>query len=291
MRDSVDEKWFRYITYVILTLVALSCLLPMLHIISLSLSDQQSVMSGKVVFWPANWSLESYRMLFHGTRIWQSFTNSLIITSVGIALSMAFTIFAAYPLSRKVMYARRTFTLAIVFTMIFSGGVIPTFLVVKELGLLNSYGAIWFPSLVSAFNMLIMKNYFESIPEEMEEAAKIDGCGEWRYLTHILLRVSLPVLAMIALFYAILYWNSFFVMLIYIQDTEKYNLAVLVQQMLQSQSVLQELNNLRPEDRMATTPEGIRSAGIMVMVVPMLLVYPFLQKYFIKGIMIGAIKG
>ncbi|MBP1990729.1 carbohydrate ABC transporter permease [Paenibacillus eucommiae] len=291
MKDALDEKWFRGIAYLLLAATALSCLLPMLHIISLSLSDQQSVVSGRVAFWPQGWSMESYRMLFHGTRILPAFANSLVITFGGILLSMVFTIFAAYPLSRKTMYARRTFTLIIVFTMIFNGGMIPTFLVVKALGLLDSYGAIWFPSLVSAFNMLIMKNYFEQIPEEMEEAAKIDGCGEWRFLTQILLRVSLPVIAMVTLFYAILYWNSFFVVLIYIQDTEKYNLAVLVQQMLQSQSVLQEMNNLRPEDQMATTPEGIRSAGIMVMVIPMLLVYPFLQKYFIKGIMIGAIKG
>jgi len=291
LKVAMSEKWFATITYVILGLAALSCLLPLMHIVSISLSGQHAVLSGNVTFWPRDLSFESYRILFNGRRLVQSFNNSLIITLGGVALSMAFTILAAYPLSRKAMYARRTFTLAIVFTMIFSGGIIPSFLVVKALGLLDSYGAIWFPSLVSTFNMLVMKNYFENLPEEMEEAARIDGCGEWRYLTQIVLRLSLPMMATIGLFYAIVYWNAFFNVLLYISDTEKYNLAVLVQRMLQSQTVLKELKNMRVEDMIPTTPEGIRSAGIMVMIVPMLLVYPFLQRYFIKGVLIGAIKG
>lgn len=291
MKDTRDERWFRNIAYGLLALAALSCLLPLLHIVAVSLSSQQAVLSGAVTFWPQGWSLESYRMLMKGTRLLSSFYNSIVITVGGVVLSMGFTIFAAYPLSRKVMFFRRGFTLAVVFTMIFSGGVIPAYLVVKAAGLLDSYGAIWIPSLVSTFNMLIVKNHFEHLPEEMDEAARIDGCGEWRFLTRIALPLSLPVIATISLFYAVVYWNAFFVVLIYIQDTQKYNLAVLVQRMLQSQTILQEMQSLRPEDRVVTTPEGIRSAGIMAMMVPMLLVYPFLQKYFIKGAMIGAIKG
>jgi putative aldouronate transport system permease protein len=204
---------------------------------------------------------------------------------------MAFTIMAAYPLSRKDFNARRFFTLAIVFTMLFSGGLIPTFLVVKSLGLVNTYGSLWLPGLISTFNMLIMKSFFENIPEELMEAAKMDGCGEARLLIQIILPLSLPVLATLTLFYGVGYWNSFFSLLIYIQDSNKVNLAVMVQQMIQSQSLMQEINNLQPDDIQQMTPESIKASGIIVMMVPMLIVYPFLQKYFVKGVMLGAIKG
>lgn len=291
MRASFGESVFHKLVYVLLTLAALSCLLPFVHIASLSLSDQQSVMSGVVGLWPRGWSLEAYRLLFLGTRIGQSFTNSVIITMIGVAFSLSATILAAYPLSRKAMFARKSLTLAIVFTMMFSGGLIPQFLVVRWLNLLNSYWALWMPSLVITFYMLIMKNHFEQLPEELDEAAKMDGCGEWRFLTRIVLPLSLPMLATVGLFYGVVYWNSFFHVLIYIYDNEKYNLAVRVYQMLASQTILQEMNNVRAQDRIASTPEGIRAAAIMVMVIPMLAVYPFLQKYFIHGALIGAIKG
>lgn len=291
MSRSLSDKLFYRINGVVLTLIALTCLLPLLHIIALSLSSQHAIFSGKVSFWPQGLSYDSYRMLLYGTNIVRAFRNSVTITVVGVLVSLIFTILAAYPLSRKAMPARRFFTLAIVFTMLFSGGLIPAFLVVKSLGLLNSYAAIWFPALISTFNMLIMRSFFENLPGELEEAARMDGCGEWRYLTRVVLPLSLPVLATIGLFYAVSYWNSFFSLLIYIHSSEKYNLAVLVQQMIQSQRVLQEMNNLPASEQVRATPEGIKAAGIMVLIVPMLMVYPFLQKYFIKGALIGAIKG
>ncbi len=291
MSTSFGDKLFYLINYLVLSLIAISCLLPLLYIVSVSLSDNHAILSGNVSLWPKGWTLGSYRVLFEGTRILQSFINSVIITVIGTVLCLVFTVLAAYPLSRKAMFARKAFTLGIVFTMIFSGGLIPSFLIVRSLGLLDTYGSLWVPALVSTFNMLVIKNYFENLPEEMEEAARIDGCGEWRFLTQIVLRLSLPVVATIGLFYAIGFWNMFFSVLIYISDSEKYNLAVLVQRMLQNQTILQELNNRNPREQVALTPEGIRAAGIMIMVIPMLIVYPFMQRYFIKGVLIGAIKG
>lgn len=291
MKATAGEKIFYGINYVILSLAGLSCLIPLIHIISLSLSDSHAIMSGYVTLWPVGWSLESYSALFKGTQIVRAFQNSIEITVIGIVLSMAFTIMAAYPLSRKDFNARRFFTLAIVFTMLFSGGLIPTFLLVKSLGLVNTYGSLWLPGLISTFNMLIMKSFFENIPEELMEAAKMDGCGEARLLIQIILPLSLPVLATLTLFYGVGYWNSFFSLLIYIQDSNKVNLAVMVQQMIQSQSLMQEINNLQPDDIQQMTPESIKASGIIVMMVPMLIVYPFLQKYFVKGVMLGAIKG
>jgi putative aldouronate transport system permease protein len=291
MRHTFGEKIFYTVNYVLLSLAGLLCILPLINLASISLSGKDAVMSGFVTFWPKDLTGESYRLLFDGTPIMNAFGNNVKITLVGVALSMIFTIFAAYPLSRSWFYGRRTITLGIVFTMLFNGGLIPTYLVIKQLGLVDSYGALWLPALVSTYNMLIMRSFFENIPEELVEAARIDGAGEWRVLLRIMLPLSLPMIATIALFYGVHYWNSFFNVLIYMNSADKYNMTVLIQQMIKSQSVLQDLNTMNQEEVSNITPEGIKAAGIMVMVIPMLLVYPLLQRYFVKGVMIGAIKG
>lgn len=159
----------------------------------------------------------------------------------------------------------------------------------KSLGLINSYWAIWLPGLLSTYNMLVMRTFFENIPEEVEEAARIDGCSEMRLLLQIFLPLSMPVIATLVLFYGVGYWNSFMNVLIYINQTDKYNLTVLVQQMIQSQSLLQEL--VSEGEPVQVVPESLKAAGILVMVIPMLVVYPFLQKYFVKGVMLGSVKG
>ncbi|GIO39853.1 ABC transporter permease [Paenibacillus antibioticophila] len=291
MRTTRGERWFYAFNYVILTLAGLSCLLPLIHLMAVSLSDNHAILSGTVTLWPVGWSFETYRSLFVGTRIVEAFTNSVILTVVGVGLSMLFTVMAAYPLSRRHFYARRTLTLVIVFTMLFGGGTIPTFLVLKALGLINSYWALWLTGLVSTYNMLVMRTFFEGIPDEVLESAKIDGCGEYRQLLRIVLPLSMPVIATLTLFYAVGYWNSFYSVMIFIHDTTKYNLAVMVQQMVQSQTMLQEMNNLQSESVQQMTPESIKAAALFVMLIPMLAVYPFLQKYFVKGVMIGAVKG
>lgn len=291
MQSTKGEKVFYGFNYLLLTLAGILCLLPLLHLASLSLSGKDAVLSGFVTLWPVEFTISSYTMLFEGTPVVRAFGNSLLITLVGVAASMLFTIFAAYPLSRRDFYGRRTLTLAIVFTMLFTGGLIPTYLVVSSLGLVDSYAALWLPALVSTYNMMIMRSFFENIPEELVEAARIDGSGEWRLLAGIILPLSLPVLATIGLFYGVYYWNSFFNVMIYMNSPEKINLTVLIQQMVKSQSVLQELNTMNSQEVVNITPEGIKAAGIMVMVIPMLVVYPLLQRYFVKGVTIGAIKG
>ncbi|MDR6879282.1 carbohydrate ABC transporter permease [Bacillus sp. 3255] len=291
MKPTWDEKIFYTINYMFLGLAALSCVLPLMHIISLSLSSYQAIVSGHVTLWPQGWTIEAYKALYSGTNLVKAFWNSIVITIVGVGLSMWFTIMAAYPLAKSYFYARRFFTLAIVFTMLFGTPLIPLFLIVKSLGLLDTYGAIWMPGLISAFNMLVLRTFFMNVPEELEEAARMDGCGEWRLLTRIILPLSLPVLATLTLFYGVGYWNSFLHVLMFINDSTRMNLAVMIQQMVASQSILQELNSVRPDDLQQMTPESIKAAGVIVLIVPMLIVYPFLQKYFVKGVMIGAIKG
>lgn len=289
MRDSRGEKLFYFMNYVLLAIIALSCITPLLNVVALSLSGADAVASGQVTLWPKEFSFSSFETLFTGTPIMRSFWNSVQITLIGTALSMLVTIMAAYPLSRRQFYSRRFFTLAMVFTMIFNGGLIPTYLVVQNLGLVNSYAALWLPGLVSTYNMLLMRSAFESLPGEVDEAAKIDGCGETGILLRIVLPLSKPMLATLALFYGVGYWNSFMSVMIYINDTVKYNMTVLVQNMIKSTTMIQDFAD--PTMLATMTPEGIRSAAVIVMIVPILAVYPLLQKYFVKGVMIGSIKG
>ncbi|OXM17392.1 carbohydrate ABC transporter permease [Paenibacillus herberti] len=290
MRITRGEKWFNLINYVLLSVAALTCLLPLVNILAVSLSSNEAILSGKVFLLPIEMNVQAYAILFKGTPVLNAFQNSLILTVSGTVVAMLLTFLAAYPLSRQDFYSRKFFTLAIVFTMIFSSGVIPQYLLVKSLGLINSYWAIWLPAAISAYNMLIMKNYFENLPVELEEAARIDGASELRFIGRIVLPLSVPMLATLSLFYGVAMWNNFMSVLIYINDADKLNLSVLVQQMVRSQSLAQDFA-LRPEDIAQSTPEGVKSAGVMVMIIPLLLVYPFIQKYFVKGVMIGAIKG
>ncbi|MDQ1912673.1 carbohydrate ABC transporter permease [Paenibacillus sp. GD4] len=293
MRPSFGEKLFYGFNYVLLGLFGISCILPILHIASLSLSSEHAVLSGFVGLWPVGFTLDSYKLLVEGTQIVKAFQNSVVITVVGTVLNLLFTILAAYPLSRTYFYWRKPFTLLIVFTMLFTAGLIPSYLLIKSLGLVNTYGALWLPALVSVYNLLVLKTFFENIPGELEDAARIDGCSETRLIMQIMLPLSMPVIATLILFYAVGHWNSFFNVMIYINSSEKHNLTVLVQQMIMNSQLSQQVTEGRLSEDMtqSVTPQSIQSAGVIAMLLPMLLVYPFLQKYFVKGVMIGSIKG
>lgn len=290
MRETIGNRIFYVCNYALLTLAGLICLLPLLNVLALSLSEPAAVMAGRVTIIPIALQLDSYAQLLTGTPVMRAFYNSLVITLVGTCLCMVATILAAYPLSKRYFVARKFLTLAIVFTMVFNGGLIPSYLVIKSLGLINDYGALWLPALVSAYNMLILKTFFEGIPEELTDASRIDGCGELRLLTSIVLPLSGPVLATLTLFYGVGFWNSFMNVLIYINSSDKMNLTVMVQQMISSQ-MLETLTLRQDEVEQLTTPEGLKAAAIMMLVIPMLVVYPFVQRFFVKGVMIGAIKG
>ncbi|RAU97313.1 carbohydrate ABC transporter permease [Paenibacillus sp. YN15] len=293
MKATNGEKIFYAANYAVLTLLGLTCLFPLLNTIALSLSDIHEIQSGRVTFYPIGWNIDAFRSLIEGTRIIEAFRNSVIITVVGVTLSMAATIITSYPVSRRIFIGRKFFTLLIVFTMLFSGGLIPTYLVVKSLGLVNSYYALWIPGLISAYNLLVMRTFFENIPDDIDDAARMDGCSELGYLIRIVLPLSLPVIATLTLFYGVGNWNMFLNILIYINETNKYNLTVLVQNMIRSQSLLQELVNsgATGDTQVEVVPESIKAAGVLVVVLPMLAVYPFIQKFFVKGVMLGSVKG
>ncbi|MGG4144329.1 carbohydrate ABC transporter permease [Paenibacillus algorifonticola] len=290
MRSSLGERVFYVINYLLLALLGLTCLLPFIHIVAVSLSERGAVESGHVFLWPVGFQFTAYSFFFEGTPALRALKNSAIITIGGVLLSMSATILAAYPLSRPYLVGRRFMLLAMVFTMLFSGGIIPTYIVVKNLGLINSYWSLWLVGLVSTYNMLLMRSYFENIPREIDESARMDGSGEFTLLTRIILPLSMPIIATLALFYGVGYWNSFMHVLMYINQSDMQNFTVVVQAVLKSNDMLVNAAN-DMQDQQKLTNEMIRAVGVVFMVVPMLMIYPFLQKYFVKGVMLGSIKG
>lgn len=291
-RPSVASRLGYAALYLFLALLAFTTLYPLLQVFATSLSSSRAIISGEVKLWPVELSGQSFALLIQDGGIFQAFRNSVVITAVGTALNMVMTLFAAYPLSKKRLWGRNPIILWITFTMLFSGGLIPHFILIKSLGLMNSYGAIWLLALISTYNLFVMKTYFEGLPEEIEESAWMDGANDMVILWRIVLPLSVPMIAALSLFYAVYWWNSYFSVLIYITDPEKYSLMVKLYQMLQSVAgMITDFESDLYAQQEVPTPEGVKAAAIVVTMLPILLVYPFLQKYFVKGVLIGSVKG
>ncbi|CAH1213290.1 Diacetylchitobiose uptake system permease protein DasC [Paenibacillus allorhizoplanae] len=282
------ESIFNNVNVIVLSLLSLSTVVPLIHIVAKSLSGETYILAKEIWLWPKDFNFASYEYVLSYKQFYMSFWNSLIITVVGTAISMAVTVLAAFPLSRKNFPFKRGFMLFFVITMFFSGGLIPTYLVVKQLGLLNTLWSIMLPLALAPFNLILIRNYFLSLPEALEESAIMDGASNIRILTWIYLPLSLPTIATIAMFYAVGYWNSFFQAMMYITDRGLMPLQVFLMQIVTNSKtgdmttggVLSEL-----------TPESTTAAAIICVVFPILCVYPFIQKYFVKGVMLGAVKG
>lgn len=282
------ERWFQYFNVGVLTLLSLSMILPFIHLAAKSLSSEAYVLAKEVFFWPKGFTLLSYQYVLENRQFFYSFTNSVFLAVVGTALSMAITILAAYPLSRKQVPYMRVFMLTIVITMFFSGGLIPTYLVVKGTGLINSIWSLIIPVVLSPFNLILIRNFFTGVPEALEESARMDGAGNFRILLSIFLPLSVPALATISMFYAVGYWNSFFNALMYITERRWMPLQMFLLQLISEEGV----NDLAMTDVFREiTAETIRAATILCAVIPILCVYPFIQRYFVQGIMLGAVKG
>lgn len=278
------------INYIFLTLIAFICLYPFLNVIAYSLSGYNAVLSGEVTFYPIDITLDAYREILGRAQIWISMRTTVIVTVLGTALSLVLTTFAAYALSRQDLPGRKILTGFILFTMYFGGGLIPTFLVVKNVGLYDTLGALFIPQSISVFNFIVMRSFFRSIPESLEEAARIDGASYIQCLIKIVLPLSLPIIATMGLFYAVGYWNTYFDALIYIQDPEKYTLQLRLRSLLFGN----ELNNSGASLEGIGTQvmsQSLKMATVAVSTLPILVVYPWLQKYFVKGVMVGSVKG
>lgn len=284
--------WFRWLNAFLLGCFACASLFPFINILAVSFSSSRAINAGEVSLWPIEFNLDAYRNLIADGQLLVAMRNSLVITMVGTAFNMLFTVLAAYPLSKRRLQGRNVMLMGILFTMLFGGGLIPNFLLISSLGLVNSYWGLWLPALISAYNMFVMKSFFEGLPEELEESAAIDGAKDWMILWRIILPISMPVIAALTLFYAVGWWNNYFNVLIYIKSTDKLSLTVKLYQMLQNvSSELLRTTNGEGALQTTITPEGIRAASIVIAVLPILCVYPFLQKHFVKGVLMGSVKG
>ncbi|MBR2566338.1 MAG: carbohydrate ABC transporter permease [Paenibacillus sp.] len=293
MAQSRGDRVVEWVIYTILALVSIVVLYPVFFVGIASISNPENVIRGEVWLWPRNLSLVGYERLFANSELMKGYGNTLLYTVAGTLLNLMMTIAAAYPLSRPDFRGRNIFTVLIVFTMFFSGGMIPTYLLIKDLGMLDTFWVMIIPSALSVWNMLIMKTFFQSsIPNEIQEAAFMDGCSNIKVLIRIVLPLSGPVLAVMVLFYAVGHWNSYFNALIYLSDRDKYPLQLFLREIL-VQGQMQEMVDISNDSlaRSMMDAEAIKYAAVIITNLPMLILYPFLQKYFIKGVMIGAVKG
>ena len=277
--------------YVLLGLFAAASFLPFIYIIAGSFASDAELTQRAVFLIPETFTLNAYTFIFSSNTIVASIGVSMYVTAVGTLINLLFTVTMAYPLARRTLMGRNLILNLIVFSIVFSGGMIPTYLVVRGLHLLDTYWALMLPGAINAFNLIIVKNFFQELPRELEEAAHIDGCSEPGLLWRIVLPLSKPVLATFALFYAVAHWNDFFQALLYMNDPAKWPLQVMLRQIvLLSQAAAGDLNAMDPN--FVKPPEqSIKMAVIVVGTIPIMCVYPFLQKYFAKGVLIGSVKG
>lgn len=284
------------LNHLLLTLIALACLYPLAHVLSISLSSERAIVQG-ITWFPRDVDLISYKFMLTHPRILGGYVNTILYTVTGTAISVAMTAITAWPLSKRRLFGRTPITFMMVLTLYFTGGLIPTYLLIRGLGLLNTMWALVLPPAVAVWNLIILRTFFQNLPEELEEAACIDGAGVLRTLRTVILPLSKAALATIGLFYAIGLWNQYFPPLVYLSDIDKMPLQIIVRDMVFGDVMRQRSianNNPFAEELLDMSImlqlEKLKWTALFVSIVPMLLVYPFIQRYFAKGVIIGALK-
>lgn len=292
IRKSNGYKIFLVLNYSFLFIMAALCIFPVLHVLALSMSSSTAAASGRVLIFPVEFNLQSYRFVMENNQFLRAFSISILRVGLGVPINMLMTVLSAYPLSRtKAQFRARTpFTWFFLITILFSGGLIPWYMVIKETGLLNTIWALVLPGAVPVFNVILLVNYFRSLPSEFEEAAYMDGAGHWLILWKIFLPLSIPTLATITLFSLLGHWNSWFDGLILMNSPEKYPL----QSYMQTIVINRDPNTLTERDLdllKIVNEKTTKSAQLFIAMIPIICVYPFLQKYFTTGLVVGGVKG
>lgn len=284
IKRTKGERIFGVFNTVFLTLLSIVCLYPIYYVLMASFSESGKLLSHSgLLLAPTGFSTSAYKVIINNGNIWSGYTNTLFIVIIGTLLSLLFTSMAAYPLSRKSFSTRNFFMLAITFTMMFNGGLIPRFLVVKDVGLYDSIWSLILPVVINTTNLIIMRTAFAGVPDSLEESAKIDGANDLIIYARIILPLAKATLAVLALYYGVSYWNSWFTASIYLRSRDKFPLQLILREIL-----IANENETSDSELMA---ESIKYSAIIVSTVPILCAYPFLQRYFVKGVMIGAVKG
>lgn len=289
-----QDKVVYVVNYILLILLTVSVLYPLIYIVSCSFSSGDALMAGRVKLLPVEFTLLSYKTVFEYESIWTGYLNSIIYTVVGTVISIVLTIFAAYPLSRDDFRGGNILMKLFLFTMLFSGGLVPTYLLVRNLGLIDTMWAVVLPTAVNAYNMIVARTFFkQTIPKDLQEAAELDGCSDFKFFTKIVVPLSTPIIAVLCLWVAIGLWNGYFNPLIYINSEDKYPLQLILRRILLMAQV--DFGNSAVDPRVVMEnqylSQMLRYGTIIISSLPLMLIYPFVQKYFVKGVMIGAVKG
>lgn len=288
IKATVPQRSFKVFNYLFLSLFSITMLVPFFHILAGSFSGNRALIEGRVGIWPVDFTFSNYAVVLADASIWKSFGITVFITVVGTTINLILTCLMAYGLSKSELRGRSFLLLLVLFTMIFQAPLIPTYLLVKSLGMLNTVWAIMIPGAISAFNLIIMISFFRNIPDGLLDSARIDGCGEYRTLFQIVLPLSLPSLLTIGLFYAVGHWNSYFSALMYVRNPNLHPLQVKLRQLIVESDVDSMMQSTVASMQ---SVEGIKMASIMFATLPILVIYPWIQKHFVKGSMLGSVKG
>lgn len=290
MKQGIGSRIFDTSNYIFMLALIFVTFYPLYYIFVVSVSDGNAVLRGDVSFWPESFNLDTYKLILDDPMIYRAYLNTIVYTVVGTMVNVCCTILCAYPLSKKDFYGKGFFTLMIVITMFFGGGLIPSYLLVQKLGMVNTMWALIIPGAISAWNMIIMRTFFQGLPNEIFESAEMDGANQLTALMRIALPLSGPILATISMFYAVGHWNSFFPALIYLNEKVKYPMQIMLRNMVVMGDMTNQTQQLSG-DYAGVTATNIKYAVIIIVVLPILMVYPFIQKFFIKGALIGSLKG
>lgn len=290
VRKSKGYKIFQLANTIFMIFVILATVLPFLYILAMSLSSNSAILSGKVYFLPKDFSTSAYTQIVQQQNFWIGYKNTIVYTVSGTILALVLTVMCAYPLSKRDLAGRKFLLEFMVFTMYFGGGLIPSYLLIKNLHWINTIWALIVPGAISTYNMLVMKTFFEGLPKSLEEAAAIDGMNQLGILLKIILPLSKSILATMTLFYAVGYWNDWFTALIYMNSDKYYPVTLFLRNIIMGAQMAAQSGQALNANSAATLPQGLQSATIMLVTIPILCIYPFVQKYFVQGVMIGSIK-
>ncbi|RCX20484.1 carbohydrate ABC transporter membrane protein 2 (CUT1 family) [Fontibacillus phaseoli] len=296
MKDTLGDRIMMVFIYTFLILLAVSTLYPFLNALTVSFNQGLDTSKGGVTLWPRVFTLENYKIVFKDDRLMSGFLISVLRTVIGTASAILCTAIFSYGMSKKELMGRKYYMVMCIITMYFGGGLIPTFMLIRNIGLMNSFWVFIIPSLIGVWNMIIFRTFFQGLPSGLEESAKIDGCGNWGTLFRIVLPLSGPVIATLALFTAVSHWNEWFLAGIYISDQNKYPIQTILRQILLSNIVSEQAGSLDASSlahlqRAKTiTSKSLSMATMIVATLPIICVYPFVQKYFVKGVLVGSLK-
>ena len=291
MKKSKSRKIFEVFNVTLMIVLAALKLYPIINQLAVSLSSNTGILTGDITIFPKDFSLGTYKGLLGEAKFWINYKNTIIYTVVGTAISLFMTTICAYALSKKRLVGRTVLLRLIVFTMFFGGGLIPYYNLIKNLNMLDTIWALVLPGAIAPYNILLMKTYFEGLPDELEEAASIDGLSQFGYFWRMALPLSKPILATMTLFMSVSYWNDWFSALIYMNDGSKYPVTLYLRNIMMGATMASQTGQTIDASTVQSIPEGVQAASMILVIIPILCVYPFVQKHFVKGVMIGSIKG